>query len=146
MFDVPGFNPSAMSDEELLNKQLELSRRLGWAARFSGSNMSDQFLTMIRAIEMERRDRVLRYMFSEREKLFPEIIETEPDLAAQNKREIKDAELDDQMVQRRKLARERLTMKKTSAPTQVPPQNFPHYRDDEKVSKTSTPDEGKDNG
>ncbi len=144
MFDIPGFNPHAMSDEELLNRQVELNRRLSWAARFSGSSMGDQFLMMIQAIEAERRDRVLRVMFSEREKLFPKVIETEPDLAEKNKKETSEIESDDTMVQRRRMARERLTMKKTSQPTKAPAANFPTYHE-EKMAKTTEPNEDKGN-
>jgi hypothetical protein len=122
MFDVPGFNPVSMSDDELMNRQYELNRRLSWAARFSGSDMSSQLLAMISAIEMERRDRLLKVVFSERQKMFPDIIETEPDLAAEHKRKIVDAEKDDQMSERRRVGRERVTLKKTAQPTPIEPQ------------------------
>jgi len=134
MFDVPGFNPSAMSDEELLNRQSELSRRLGWASRFSQSgDMSSQLYAMISAIEMERRDRILKVMFQERSKMFPDIIESEPDLAQEHKKKVVDAEKDDRLAVRRKIGRERLTLTKTSTPPQQQP-HFPQYD-----AKSSTP-------
>jgi hypothetical protein len=132
MFDIPGFNPSAMSDDELLNRQGELSRRLGWAARFSMSgDMSGQLYAMIGAIEAERRDRVLKMMFQERQKMFPEIIETEPDLAQEHRRKKVDDEKDERMVNRRKIGRERLTLTKTSTPPQQQPHFPQHDRPDE---------------
>jgi len=110
-----------MSDEELLNRQYELSRRLGWASRFSGSDMTSQLWSMISAIEAERRDRVLKIMFSERQKLFPDVIESEPDLAAKNKNKVVSDEKDDRMTNRRKIGRERLALTKTSTPVSQQP-------------------------
>lgn len=142
MFDVPGFNPSAMSDDELLNRQAELSRRLGWASRFSGSDMSHQLYAMINAIEAERRDRILRVMFSERNKMFPEVIETEPDLAAEHKRKVVKSEDDDAMAHRRRVGRERLALTKTSAPSPQQPQFTPVERaPEDTLKKSATPQE-----
>ncbi len=121
MFDVPGFNPSGMSDEELLNRQAELSRRLGWAARFSGSDMSTQLWAMINSIEAERRDRVLKVMFDQRNKMFPDIIESEPDLAAEHKRKVVTDDTDQRMANRRRVGRERLALTKTSSPAATQP-------------------------
>jgi len=118
MFEIPGFYPASMTDDELLNKQMEISRRLGFAARFSTSNMSEQLMAMITAIEAERRDRIMRYVFNERLKMFPDIIETEPDLAMLHKRQAEDTEADSKMAQRRKQGRERITLSRSSAPVQ----------------------------
>ena len=125
MFDIPGFIPSSMSDDELLNRQAELSRRLNWANRFSGSgDMATQLWSMISAIEAERRDRVLKIMFDNRQKIFPEVIETEPDMV--NKKKIATDDKDQKMVNRRKIGRERLTLTKTSTPPQMQP-HFPQH-------------------
>lgn len=125
MFDIPGFTPSSMSDDELLNRQAELSRRLSWANRFSGSgDMATQIWAMISAIEAERRDRVLKIMFDNRQKIFPEVIETEPDMV--NKKKVVTDEKDQKMVNRRKIGRERLTLTKTSLPPQMQP-HFPQH-------------------
>lgn len=138
MFDIPGFNPTGMSDEELLNRQGELSRRLGWASRFSGSgDMSGQLYAMITAIEAERRDRVLRMMFSERQKLFPEIIETEPDLAQEHRRKVVDDDKDQRLVHRRKAGRERMTLTKSS----TPPQQQPHFPQRDNIPTTPPADD-----
>ena len=142
MFDVPGFNPSSMSDDELLNRQAELSKRLGWASRFAGSDTTTQLYAMISAIEAERRDRVLRVMFSERQKMFPEIIETEPELAAEHRRKEAVADQDDRMSARRKVGRERLALTKTSTPAQQQ-QHFPTERVEPPLERSSEP---KDDG
>lgn len=114
---IPGFNPSAMSDEELLSRQSELSRRFSWANRFSSStDMAAQLWQMIEAIEAERRDRVLRVMFQERQKMFPDVIETEPDLV--QKETQKETE-DHKMIARRKAGRERFTLSRSSAPVEA---------------------------
>jgi hypothetical protein len=116
--DVPGFDPSSMSDDELLSRHAELGRRLAWASRFSGSDMSYQINNMMIAIEMERRDRLLRFMFDQRQKMFPETIETEPDLAAANKKTEVADDSNDRMAQRRRVGRERAITK--SSEPQVP--------------------------
>ena len=131
MSDIPGFNPSTMTDDELMNKQVELNSRLAWASKFSGSNMSSQFLMMIQAIEAERRDRLLRFIFAEREKMFPDVIESEPELAAEHKRKTEGSDKDDAMTKRRKQGRERVTLTRTSSPTRTEPQKFPLHRDSE---------------
>jgi hypothetical protein len=124
MFDVPGFDPSSMSDDELMTRQAELSRRLVWASRWSGSgDMTSQFQMMLMAVEGERRDRMLKLMFAERQKMFPEIIETEPDLKVKAP-VAKDDDRDKRMINRRKVGRERLTLVKTAHPTSVQP-HFP---------------------
>ena len=132
MFDFPGFDPLSLSDEELLNRQGELSRRLGYAARF-GSGSVQQLQNMIQVIENERRERVMRTVFEERQKMFPSVIESEPDLAEQ-KRKATEEEQDSKMVQRRKIGRERLNMTKTATPSEAPRPHFPQP-DDKKADK-----------
>jgi hypothetical protein len=129
MFDIPGFNPSSMTDDELMNRQAELSRRFGWANRFSTStDIPGQLWAMISAIDAERRDRMLKMIFKERDKMFPEIIETEPEMASQHKRKIVDDEKDQRMINRRKVGKDRLTLTKSS----TPPRQQPHYTDEKK--------------
>jgi hypothetical protein len=153
MFDIPGFNPSGMSDEELMNRQVELNRRLSYAARFSGSDMTSQLLAMIQSIEFERRERILKTIFVQRNAMFPDIIETEPDLAAEHKRKVEDAEQDDRMSTRRRQGRERVTLKKTSTPTKEPTQfpimhreGEPSPDNNEEIVANSVVEKGNDNG
>lgn len=131
MFSVPGFDPTSMTDDELLNKQSELNRRFVYASRFSASTeMAAQFMSMIAAIEAERRERVLRIAFDMRQGMFPDIIESEPDLIVRDVRPTQEEEANDRMAERRRASRNRMitrvasdekpTMpKKTSAPTKT---------------------------
>jgi excinuclease UvrABC helicase subunit UvrB len=117
MFDTPGFSPGAMTDDELLKKQDLISRRLAWAGRFSASTeMVYQLHSMLTAIDTERRERMMKSMFNERLKMFPEIIETEPDLAILHRRQAEIAEEESKLTQRRRSGRERQTYIKTAAP------------------------------
>lgn len=131
MFSVPGFDPTSMTDDELLNKQSELNRRFVYASRFSASTeMAAQFMSMIAAIEAERRERVLRIAFDMRQSMFPDIIESEPDLIVRDVRPTQEEEANDRMAERRRASRNRMITrvasedkptipKKTSAPTKT---------------------------
>ncbi len=131
MFSVPGFDPTTMTDDELLNKQSELNRRFVYASRFSASTeMAAQFMSMIAAIEAERRERVLKIAFDMRQSMFPDIIESEPDLIVRDVRPTQEEEANDRMAERRRASRNRMITrvaseekptipKKTSAPTKT---------------------------
>ncbi len=131
MFSVPGFDPTSMTDDELLNKQSELNRRFVYASRFSASTeMAAQFMSMIAAIEAERRERVLRIAFDMRQGMFPDIIESEPDLIVRDVRPTQEEEANDRMAERRRASRNRMITrvsseekptlpKKTAAPTKT---------------------------
>lgn len=109
MFSVPGFDPTSMTDDELLNKQSELNRRFVYASRFSASTeMAAQFMNMIGAIENERRERVLRIAFDMRQGMFPEIIESDPDLIVRDVRPTQEEEANDRMAERRRASRNRM--------------------------------------
>lgn len=131
MFSVPGFDPTTMTDDELLNKQSELNRRYAYASRFSmSSEMAAQFMAMIGAIEHERRERVLKVAFDMRQSMFPEVIESEPDLIVREVRPSDEDAANDRMAERRRASRNRMITrvasedrpqipKKTSAPTKT---------------------------
>lgn len=88
MFDIPGFNPRSMSDEELLSKQHDLSRRIEWASRFGMSTeMVAQMQCMLLSIEATRRERTFRDVFEMRQAALPTVIETDPDLRERDKPE-----------------------------------------------------------
>lgn len=109
MFSVPGFDPTSMTDDELLNKQSELNRRFVYASRFSASTeMAHQFMSMIGAIEHERRERVLRIAFDMRQGMFPDIIESDPDLIVRDVRPTQEEEANDRMAERRRASRNRM--------------------------------------
>src|ERR1700757_4505028 len=71
----------SLSDEELLTKLMELSKKLVWASRFSGYEVVGQLQDSIRYIENERRERIL--MANAPKSSI--ITETDPDLAEENK-------------------------------------------------------------
>lgn len=81
MFSIPGFDPKTLTNEDLFEKQLDLTRRSLTAARFGKVEMVNQIQIMIQAIEMERHER----MFNERIGSYilsssPIVLETDPDL------------------------------------------------------------------
>jgi hypothetical protein len=113
MFDVPGFNTSSMTDDELMTKQLLLSQRLVVANRFGSGDMIMQLSNLIQSVEAERRDRMLHNIFKYQQKIFPEIIETEPDLVVVPVDT--DEESHKKMIQRKRIVKERIV--KSSMPT-----------------------------
>lgn len=84
MFGLIDFDPTAMSDEELMNKQVALHSRLAWATRFSGSDTVQRLQEFLSAIEFERAERAFVANLRMIDKLMPQVIETDPDLAAGN--------------------------------------------------------------
>src|SRR4051812_43026391 len=81
MFEFHGFDPKTLSNEQLFEKQLQLTTKKIMAARFGKVDSVNQLQMMIQAIEFERRER----MFQERIgnvvlASSPVVIETEVDL------------------------------------------------------------------
>lgn len=113
MFDIPGFTPSSFTDDELMKKQMNLNQKLVWANRFGSMEACNQINSMISAIEAERRERVLKLIFKERGKLFPSIIETDPDLSNENRMNTEEKEKT--AVNIRKVNRDRM-ITRTSSP------------------------------
>lgn len=110
---IPGFDPSTMTEDELLNKQSELNRRLVYFSRFSSSpEIADQIVSMIMAIEQERTERVTRTMMNMRQSMFPEIIESDPDLVVKETTE--QVEEDDRIAARRKASKQRMITRVTA--------------------------------
>lgn len=110
---IPGFDPSMMTEDELLNKQSELNRRLVYFSRFSSSpEIADQIVAMIMAIEQERTERVSRTMMNMRQSMFPEIIESDPDLVVKETTE--QVEEDDRIAARRKASKQRMITRVTA--------------------------------
>lgn len=120
MFFLPGFDPTSMTDDELLNKQAELNKRYVYASRFSSSGeMAGQFMAMIGAVEHERRERVLRVAFEMRQSMFPDIIESDPDLIVQKVIVSEEDAATDRMAERRRASRNRM-ITRTSAESEKP--------------------------
>ena len=68
---------------------------------------------MMDAIILERQDRLLRFMFKEQEKMFPSVIESDPDFVPA--KVAPETEKDKRLSQLRKSGRERMV--KTKTPT-----------------------------
>lgn len=135
MFDLPGFDPWSMTDDELTKKQIEISRRMNWAARYSGStDMVSQFQSMLSTIDAVRRDRFHRMMFAERQKMFPEIIESDPELAKLHQKKDTVADEEDKLQQRRRASRASHIMSRTASPV-----NQVQIEPVHKVERTSAP-------
>lgn len=80
MFDIPGFNVAAMTDEELLQKQEKILARVVFASRFSnGGEMTMQLQRMNDAISGERLSRIQKKMAQDSFSSGPVIVDTDPD-------------------------------------------------------------------
>lgn len=76
------FDPKLLSNDDLFNKQMDLTRRKVLAMRLGRGEVAMQIDVMIQAIELERRER----MFLDRVSAAPDspvLIETDPTLREQ---------------------------------------------------------------
>lgn len=89
MFNLFGFDPAKLTDDELTTKQMEINRRLVWAGRFGSGELVEQLQLLAAAIDFERRERFVRYQVSARQNMFPDVIETDPDLQQEPAKETK---------------------------------------------------------
>ena len=85
MFTIPGFDPKTLTNEDLFEKQIELTHKKIQASRFSSFDALNQIQVMIDAIDLERRERI----FSDRIGSVivsspPVIIESDPVLKARD--------------------------------------------------------------
>lgn len=87
MFGLFGFDVKSMSDDELLERQNELTRRVVWASRFAGSEVVLQLQKMISQINFERQERTLMIRLAARAAAPAVMVETDPDLARENNKE-----------------------------------------------------------
>lgn len=79
--DHPFFEVSTLSDEDLQEKLSQLQTRLFSAHAMGMSyDLRVQLETMIETIEIESRNRYAAQMQTAWDKMFPEVIETEPTL------------------------------------------------------------------
>jgi hypothetical protein len=91
VFSLNGFDPQQYTDDEIIRKMTELNRKIIFANRFSlNFDMIGQLQTLLAALEFERHERLQRSMLDMRDKLFPDVIETDPGLKEleQNAKEI----------------------------------------------------------
>lgn len=77
MYDILGFDPKTLSNEELFSKQVELARRKTQAARLGRADIISQLDVLLSSLEFERHERVLldRHSLSSTS---PIMIETDP--------------------------------------------------------------------
>jgi hypothetical protein len=85
MFGLFGFDPTGMSDEELMQKSMDLHTRLVWANRFGGAEIITRLQELLAQVEFERQERVIRFIVTERNNMFPDVIESDPELASAGK-------------------------------------------------------------
>lgn len=119
MFEFPGFDPHSMSDDELADRSMELSRRIAWASRFGGSEMLGTYLMFRNAIQAAQRERMLRPALEARAAMPAIMVETDPDLAIENK-----------------LAQEEETAKNTP---KAPPRARPYSITRDRIKPTAKP-------
>ena len=58
MFDAIGFDPKTLSNEQLLDRQIDLARKKMQAMRFGKADAVNQLQIMIESIERERYERI----------------------------------------------------------------------------------------
>lgn len=80
-FSIPGFDPKTLTNDQLFEKQLELTRRRLLSARFGKVEVMEQIQTMINAIEEERRERMFVDVFGKAMVATQGlVVETDPDI------------------------------------------------------------------
>jgi hypothetical protein len=85
MFTIYGFDPRTLTNNELFEKQVELTRRRFIATRFGKPDMADQLQVIIQAIEFERRERMFNDIIGVNLLNSPAVVvETDPDLKAKD--------------------------------------------------------------
>lgn len=114
MADPFGFDPAKLSDDDLLQRQTELHRRIVWAGRFSSGETVEQLKALLAAVEFERQERFVAAQIALRQTLFPAVIETEPDLHDEPVKEVRRAESKPPM-------RRRPALPRTARPTTAVP-------------------------
>ncbi len=86
---INNFDPKTLSDDELFDKQIELTRRQILAFRMGKVEVANQVKMFIQVIETERRERMFVEIIGNRIlKSSPVSIETDPDLKIRDEIEI----------------------------------------------------------
>jgi hypothetical protein len=87
MFGLFGFDPKKYSDDELLERVMELARRIAWAARMGQYDMASQLQGVKQICENEQRERMFAPRFQRMLSTPSVVVETDPDLAREAKQE-----------------------------------------------------------
>lgn len=76
---IPGFEISNLSDDELLNKQQDIARKLSYLSAYGGAPEAiSQLRAMSSAIDAERMERIYSEAWEARQKIYPAVIESDP--------------------------------------------------------------------
>lgn len=87
-----GFDPKSLTDEELLERWHTLSRRIVWANRFGSMETVNQLLMIQNVIALEQRERIIEPRLRARAAMPDVLVETDPDLAAEQKAAVEAAQ------------------------------------------------------
>lgn len=88
MMEMFGFNPNALSDEELMDRITELTRRIVWASRNSSGDLVWPLQQQKLHCEAIQRERRMAPMLNARLTSPAIVVESDPDLAAAQKTEL----------------------------------------------------------
>ena len=88
MNDLFGFSPKNFSDEQLMDRVSELTRRIVWANRMGQAHIAGQLRSQQLMCEQEQRDRVFAPRVQRMLTASPVTVETDPDLARENRIEV----------------------------------------------------------
>lgn len=117
-----GFNPNELSDEALMDRITELTRRIVWASRNSSGDLVwplQQQKLLCEAIQRERR---MMPMLNARLNSPSIVVETDPDLAAAHKaaQEVEEAKLNPLTPRPKPFGGSRERIKASMAPLPAP--------------------------
>jgi hypothetical protein len=76
----PGFEPKNMSDEEIMRKTTELQGKMVFAYGNASYGMIEQMQMMLEALQFEQQERLSIKLHEMRERMYKDVIESEPDL------------------------------------------------------------------
>jgi hypothetical protein len=85
----PGFEPKNMSDDEIMRKTSDLQGKMVFAYGNASYGMVEQMQMMLEALRFEQQERLSIKLHEMRERMFKDVIETEPDLVVRKEVEQK---------------------------------------------------------
>lgn len=86
MFELPGFDPRTMTDEQLVTKSGDLQAKIAWAAGGLDNGAVGVMQRMLEVIANERRERGRKAQFKAMSEADPIANETDPVLREQNRK------------------------------------------------------------
>ena len=79
----PGFEPRTMSDDQLLERTIELTNKIIWASKFTSCDAVEPLQRMLEMIGSERRERQFMENWTLVAPVLGETIESDPSLRGQ---------------------------------------------------------------